>query len=54
MKFVNIIDIHASWLVINSVQGCVKGCRYCFLERNNLNKTNFIKLKEAEDAVEEL
>jgi len=30
------VDLHSSWLVINSIRGCTNGCKYCFLE-NHLN-----------------
>lgn len=32
------VDFHASWIVLNPVQGCPKGCKYCFLDRIGQNK----------------
>ena len=26
-----IVDQHATWIAVNPVQGCPKGCSYCFL-----------------------
>ena len=54
INFAKTVDIHASWLVVNSVQGCAKACKYCFLKERGLNQTNFFVLKKAEDVVEEL
>jgi len=31
-----IIDLHATWLVINGIQGCPNKCKYCFLNGVNL------------------
>lgn len=31
-----IIDLHATWLVINGIQGCPNRCKYCFLNGVNL------------------
>lgn len=30
-----IINRHAAWVVVNSIQGCLNGCSYCFLQRFN-------------------
>jgi DNA repair photolyase len=26
-----VIDQHATWIGVNPIQGCPKGCAYCFL-----------------------
>ena len=26
-----IVDLHATWLVLNPIQGCPNRCKYCFL-----------------------
>ena len=36
-KFYPIVDVHATWMVLNPVQGCPKQCNYCFLRERNLN-----------------
>ena len=33
-----VIDLHASWIAVNPIQGCPNNCKYCFL--NGLNLTN--------------
>lgn len=39
-----IIDMHDTWLVINTIQGCTNGCKYCFLQSidNNITKPRII------------
>jgi hypothetical protein len=29
--FAPVVDQHATWLALNPVQRCIKGCAYCFL-----------------------
>lgn len=31
------IEMHSSWLAINSIVGCTNGCKYCFLQDKNGN-----------------
>lgn len=31
-----VIDLHATWLVVNPIQGCPNRCKYCFLNGVNL------------------
>lgn len=38
-----IINRHASWIVVNPVQGCPNACQYCFMEEYNATR---IKPKE--------
>ena len=26
-----VVQMHATWLAVNSVIGCTNGCKYCFL-----------------------
>lgn len=39
-----IIDMHDTWLAINTIQGCTNGCKYCFLQgiNNHIEKPNII------------
>lgn len=30
-----LVDMHSSWLVINSIVGCTNACKYCFLQDKN-------------------
>lgn len=36
-NFYPIVDMHATWMVLNPIQGCPKQCKYCFLRERNLN-----------------
>ena len=38
-QYEEILAYHASWIVVNSVQGCPFSCAYCFLKPLGLNKT---------------
>lgn len=40
----NIIDMHDTWLSIDSIQGCTNGCKYCFLQGkgDNLSEPKII------------
>ena len=49
-----IIDMHDTWLVINSIQGCNNGCKYCFLQGINNNLTYPQIIVPAEEIVEKL
>lgn len=33
------VDLHNSWLVVNSIRGCTNGCKYCFLGEKLNGKT---------------
>lgn len=49
-----IIDLHATWLVINPIQGCPNRCKYCFLNGVGLTKSKPVELASASEAVEML
>lgn len=54
MKNNTVIEMHDTWLVVNSIIGCTNGCKYCFLQAtsNNLSKPS-IKVSE-EEAIKQL
>ncbi len=51
-KFYPVVDVHATWLVLNPIQGCPKQCKYCFLKERGLNKIQPIMLASPEKAVD--
>jgi len=53
-KFYPVVDVHATWLVLNPIQGCPKKCKYCFLRERGLNKIKPVVLATPEEAVEKL
>ncbi len=54
MNFYPIIDVHATWLAFNPVQGCPNKCRYCFLNGIGMTHKKPIVLCSAEEAVDKL
>ena len=40
----SVIEMHSTWLAVNSIVGCTNGCKYCFLQtkNENLKKPNII------------
>ena len=53
-KLYPIVDIHATWLVLNPIQGCPKQCNYCFLRERKLNLVQPKVLTSPENAVKML
>lgn len=51
IKYYPIVDVHATWLVLNPIQGCPKKCRYCFLREKGLNQVKPNVLVSPEEAV---
>lgn len=49
-----VVEMHSSWLAINSVLGCPNGCRYCLLQATNDNECRPKELVTPKEAVEEL
>ena len=49
-----IIEMHATWLAVNSVIGCTNGCKYCFLQSTNKNISKPIYLKGSRMAIDDL
>ena len=33
----SVIEMHSSWLAINSIVGCPNNCKYCLLQATNDN-----------------
>ena len=50
----SVIEMHSSWLAINTVVGCPNGCKYCLLQANNNNICLPKELVSPKDAVKEL
>lgn len=48
------IEMHATWLAINSVVGCTNGCKYCFLQSTNKNRSKPLYLKSGKKAIDDL
>lgn len=49
-----VVDQHASWLALNPIQGCPKGCHYCFLNSYGLTRVAPAQLQTPTEAVETL
>lgn len=32
-----LVEMHSSWLVLNSIVGCTNACKYCFLQDKSNN-----------------
>lgn len=54
INYYPIVDVHATWLVLNPIQGCPKNCRYCFLREKGLNQVKPNVLVSPEKAVDML
>lgn len=50
----NVIEMHSSWLAINSIVGCPNGCKYCLLQATNDNKCFPKEIVTPEEAVKQL
>ena len=49
-----IIEMHSSWLAVNSIIGCPNGCKYCLLQADGNNLAKPRKLASPEVAIKEL
>ena len=50
----DIVQMHSTWLALNSVIGCTNGCKYCFLQSTNKNISKPIYLKNCKNAIDDL
>lgn len=50
----NVIEMHATWLTINSVIGCTNNCKYCFLQSNNKHVSEPIELTTPKESIQML
>ncbi|MDG4537199.1 hypothetical protein [Streptomyces sp. AV19] len=48
------IDQHATWIAVNPVQGCTKGCAYCFLNERGQTRVRPRQVATPAEAVEQL
>lgn len=49
-----IIDLHATWLVVNPIQGCPNRCKYCFLNGVGLTGIKPIQLLQPSETIKML
>ena len=49
-----VVQMHATWLAVNSVIGCTNGCKYCFLQSMNKNISKPLYLKSSKIAIDDL
>ncbi|MFI9772475.1 hypothetical protein ACIHJG_37335 [Streptomyces sp. NPDC052415] len=52
--FEPVIDQHDTWLAVNPVQGCPKGCSYCYLKDLGLTRAKPTVLATPEDTLTQL
>ena len=50
----SVIEMHSSWLAINSIVGCPNGCKYCLLQATNDNNCFPRQLVSRKEAVNQL
>lgn len=50
----SVIEMHSSWLAINSIVGCPNGCKYCLLQATNDNNCFPRQLVSPKEAVNQL
>lgn len=49
-----LVEMHSSWLVLNSVVGCTNACKYCFLQDKNKNLCAPHILSTPEETIKQL
>lgn len=50
----SVIEMHSTWLAVNSIIGCTNGCKYCFLQSTNHNLKKPMVLVDVKEAVRQL
>ncbi len=50
----SVIEMHSTWIAINSVLGCPNGCKYCLLQASGNNVSKPKELVTPKEAVSEL
>lgn len=50
----SVIEMHSTWLAINSIVGCTNGCKYCFLQTKNENLKQPNIIIDEKNAIKEL
>ena len=50
----SVIEMHSSWLAINSIVGCPNGCKYCLLQATNDNNCLPKELATPKESVKQL
>ncbi len=50
----SVIEMHSSWLAINSIVGCPNGCKYCLLQATNDNNCFPRELATPEEVIKKL
>ena len=50
----NVIEMHSTWLAVNSIIGCTNGCKYCFLQSTGDNLARPRIIVPAKEAIDEL
>lgn len=49
-----VIEMHSSWLAVNSILGCPNGCKYCLLQATGDNQSCPKELATPKEAIDEL
>jgi len=49
-----VVEMHSSWLAINSILGCPNGCKYCLLQATGNNCSSSKELATPKEVVEKL
>ena len=50
----NVIEMHSTWLAVNSIIGCTNGCKYCFLQATGDNTRKPKIIVPAKEAINQL